>query len=392
MILQKIKTLALVFLIAVIIAPLGVSSHEGEVPSQKTTEDVISAYRRYKETVQIAVPVPTVVEVPFGEEFLERLDFAVLDVSKNTFEPYFLKRETFTNQISVSANATSALNGTENMLDGRSQTYTEFILPEEGQGKTIINLFGDQPITSSSLSLLLDSYVAMPTSIEIRANTQTGNKIVVATRGITQSTIQFPRTTASQWTITLAYSQPLRIAELKLLQENATRTSSNAIRFLAQPDHSYRIYFDSDRLVVPSVGEAGNLSGDQDVLRISSLVSQDNPSYALGDYDADSIPDIRDNCVAVANPNQEDMNNNKRGDACDDFDRDGVLNSVDKCPDIPDRNQIDTDNDGIGDVCDSQESRITERYAWIPWVGMGFAGIVLVVLFGLVVYSMRKRQ
>jgi hypothetical protein len=66
---------------------------------------------------------------------------------------------------------------------------------------------------------------------------------------------------------------------------------------------------------------------------------------------------------------------------CDDFDRDGVMNSADNCPEDTNRNQSDVDADGIGDVCDPEESRITERYAWLPWVGIGLAGIVLVVLF-----------
>ena len=49
-----------------------------------------------------------------------------------------------------------------------------------------------------------------------------------------------------------------------------------------------------------------------------------------------------------------------------------VVNSQDNCVNEPNRNQRDTDSDGIGDVCDQEESRITEKYPWIPWLGIGF--------------------
>ena len=68
---------------------------------------------------------------------------------------------------------------------------------------------------------------------------------------------------------------------------------------------------------------------------------------------------------------------------CQDFDRDGVPNVRDNCPDAPNVSQADADSDGIGNVCDGEESRLTEKYAWIPWVGIGFAAAVIFVLFGL---------
>jgi hypothetical protein len=45
------------------------------------------------------------------------------------------------------------------------------------------------------------------------------------------------------------------------------------------------------------------------------------------------------------------------------------------------RPQADTDGDGIGDVCDAEESRMTERFVWLPWLGMALVGGLLTAMF-----------
>lgn len=269
------------------------------------------------------------------------------------------------------------------MIDKDTRTYADFILPENTQGQAQITVSSASPITSSILTVLLDNNVALPTTVEIRALVDGQNRIVVASRRMDGQTIRFPQTTSSRWQITFTYGQPLRISELRLNQDNAVKSNTRAIRFLAQPGHSYRIYFDPDRSVKAPVGESGNLVSAQDVLVVQAVSSQNNPNYIIADTDSDGVPDISDNCVSVSNTDQEDINNNGRGDACDDFDQDGVINSKDNCSDNPNRDQRDTDSDGVGDVCDKEESRITERYPWIPWVGIGFAAVVLIILLAL---------
>ncbi len=166
----------------------------------------------------------------------------------------------------------------------------------------------------------------------------------------------------------------------------------NGVRFLAQPHTIYLFYHDADRKVSIVVPEAGNLQDDSGVVYLQSVESFQNETYREQDSDGDSVPERSDNCVSEPNTDQRDVNGNGIGDVCDDFDRDGLIQSKDNCPNIPNARQEDTDGDGIGDVCDEEESRLTEKYQWIPWVGMGIAIIVLMVLFVLVAMTPKQKR
>jgi len=357
------------------------------------TEATTSAFQKYKEVSAPSIKVPTVVEVPFSDVFLNRFNFAVVDMETDAFQPYFFKErlQTARTPVSISVQGGDAIGG-DQMLDGDTRTFTEFALPQNEQGQARLVLVSTRPMTLDGISFFLDQYVALPTSVEIRVATDQGEKIVLARSPMRNSSMVFPKTSAKEWFITLTYGQPLRIAELVLHEEGTGTVSSRTLRFLAQPKHNYRIYFDADRSVYVSVGEAGNLALDADVLRLADVETQTNAGYVLADTDGDSIPDMRDNCVSVANSDQVDVNGNGRGDACDDFDRDGVINSLDNCPDNPNGNQTDVDGDKVGDICDEEESRVTEKYAWLPWAGMGFAGLVLIVLFAITARGMMKKN
>ncbi len=384
---MKFKTLALFIFTCVIAA----TANAQALPKNQNSE-AISAFRLYKEVGNLQIATPTVVELPFSNDLLERFEFAVLDKNTNTFEPYFFQQKNMINASPVSISTSPSTSNASMMNDNNTKTYTDFILPEDTQGNVKITISSANAITSSALTTLLANNVSLPNYVEIRAQVAGENRIIVASKRMEGQTINFPQTTSNKWTITFLFGQPLRISELRLKQDDYTQTSSQTLKFLAQPAHNYRVYFEPDRSANIKVGEAGNLVSAEEVFVLDPVASQNNPAYVIADIDGDKIPDIRDNCVEIANFDQQDINSNGRGDVCDDFDKDGINNEIDNCQNNPNRNQADTDGDDIGDVCDTEESRITERNAWLPWAGIVFAVIVLVVLLILTAKSNSTKQ
>ena len=346
-------------------------------------EKVIEAFRLYKDLDDVSLAAPAVVDISFDNEPVGRPDFAVLDKSTKEFEPYYFRQEQIENEIPVSLLTNADVENLDKMNDKRLDTYAEFMLPEDAEGSAELTLISPGPITSSNLTVFLADNVALPGTVEISALIDGQERIVLAERKMNSESVNFPETTSSRWMVSFTFSQPLRISELKLREENMVKTAVNSLRFLARPGHNYRIYFNPDRSVSVPMGESANLTSEDDLVILPALDAKENPEYVIADIDGDGVPDVRDNCVSFINPDQRDVNNNGRGDVCDDFDRDGVANVRDNCVEDPNLDQKDTDGDGIGDVCDEEESRLTEQHPWIPWLGIGFAVLVILVLFVL---------
>lgn len=97
------------------------------------------------------------------------------------------------------------------------------------------------------------------------------------------------------------------------------------------------------------------------IILVSGCMKQDKtPGSAqsenalMRDDDSDGIPSGRDNCYREANPLQEDIDGDGRGDVCDkDEDGDGRDDGDDNCPHMS-NDQSDADRDKIGDECDPE--------------------------------------
>jgi hypothetical protein len=363
-------------------------------PSQVPPQNITSAFRYYKNITGLNLNAPSVVEVPLSDIFFETDISAVQDVSSDVFEPSYFIKDIFVTEIPLNITTSPSVPDRWKMTDNNLKTFVEFGLSESGVSDSVkIFISTNIPVTASSFTVILDDFVALPNFVEIKATNNSGkDQIVMARKRMDSQTVRFPKTTSNFWTVVFVYSQPLRIRELKLFQENAPKISNKSVRFLAQPGRDYRVYFAADRFVDIPAGESGNLAGDREVLRLDNLSVAPNPSYVVADTDKDGVADKFDNCVSYSNPDQLDINGNGRGDACDDFDSDGLVNAKDNCPNIPNRDQADDDGDKIGNVCDGEESRITEKHAWIPWVGIGFAVLVLVTLFFFTARPLKNKQ
>jgi hypothetical protein len=358
--------------------------------AQSATNPTVS-FQYLIQVPPVIAPVPTVVAVPIDESVSPGEKFLVRERETGAYIGSYLYRES-ANEIPLSVETVPSVVSSYSLVDKRFDAYAEFVVPDEGQGKVQIIIKSPEPITTSRFNLHLVQYVALPLTVQIKAATPGSGivKTVVAPKRVTGKTITFPETVSDRFEITFTYAQPLRIAELNFSQV-VEKDTEQSLRFLAQPNHSYEIYYDSDQPVLARTIESGNLLINEGVLPLPPYLSQRNQAYIPADIDGDGVSDTMDNCVKVPNEDQVDIDSNGRGDVCDDFDRDGLMNNVDNCVNQPNSNQLDEDLDGIGDVCDEEESRFTERNKWVPWVGMGTAAVVLLVLFMLVARGPKPR-
>ena len=126
-----------------------------------------------------------------------------------------------------------------------------------------------------------------------------------------------------------------------------------------------------DKQCLSSSGTATTTSTTSPVAPTTKITST-----AAADADGDGIPDATDNCPSEANPNQEDVDGNGDGDACQDSDGDGISDGKDNCPTEANPNQEDANNNGIGDACqDTDKVRVHQHQKSVDWtmirIGVG---------------------
>jgi hypothetical protein len=370
---KKIIILSIIFLLF----SLGVSAVGQEA--------AISSFKKVGDIAVRNIKVPTVIEAQIDGS-LSSQHIGVYDKATNSFIPSLFVGNILAHE-KRPINMFSGGFDLSDIYDRAFDTYRDFEIQNDGKGFISFEVVFSQPISSDSIAIYLEKYSALPDFVTIKAISGGKEKIVIFEQSLRSTLINFPKNTAERWKIELSYSQPLRISEIEIKDADVILQNQNKFRFIAQPGGNYALYADPDRVISLNFGEMPNLSGDDGVLFVEGVKLNKNPAYVESDIDGDKIPDLADNCPSFPNPKQDDVDGNKRGDACEDYDKDGVINANDNCPNKANYAQVDTDMDKIGDVCDGEESRPTEKYPWMVWVGIGFAFVVFLGLLFVVAKS-----
>ena len=329
------------------------------------------AFKKYADFKTPDWSAPKVIDLKLEKVSGETL---IYDKSDNRFIPSLeVKKQEFAKPFVVSGGGSKP----EALTDGRLDTYSDFDLNEADmmQRSEIIFDFGEVTKTQG-FKIYLPDNVRLPNRVLVYDMDHA--RILLNNEKVTDNIIRYPETESRQIAIRFEHIQPLRMAELDFISES--KKIERSIRFLALPEHEYRIYVGKEYHIPVRYGsEMPNLEGDKEIfeLKEGDLNFVDNPVFKEPDSDKDGIIDKFDNCVDIPNKDQKDLDQNGRGDACDDFDRDGVINSRDNCPLEPNFAQTDSDRDGVGDACDKEESRFFEKNKWLIWVAFG----VLLLLF-----------
>jgi hypothetical protein len=264
------------------------------------------------------------------------------------------------------------------LIDGNSDTFLDVLHTDTDY----YALQYPQVTSISGLELEFAKYSAPPINFSIEYLDQsTGKRIPVRVNSsFPSNSISFPTIQTTELYFSLENQQPIRLVDIHTKLANAPISTEQFIQFLAKPEGNYFVYANADKPVQFSQTEAIQFESPDPISILAKF--ERNPLFQPADQDADGVIDSNDNCPATANSDQKDIDRSSVGDVCEDFDSDTVVNSRDNCPSDSNRAQTDTDGDAIGDTCDSFDNRITERYGWLPWLGIGLAGVVL--LFVLV--------
>ncbi|MDA1338130.1 MAG: thrombospondin type 3 repeat-containing protein [bacterium] len=353
-----------------------------ETPIQPTT----NSFSKYQE-ITSDITIPTVIEMPLVYSQKPNDQYLIIEQDNNQFQPYEIINRDIPTGYSVYSDANKINEG--NLDDNNPNTYVDYEINSD-QTKTSVSwkLIYTEPISSNSFFYNLDINSRSPINITIEKVDENYNLITTLVKEqVASNTIKFPTTSSQYWKVNMTFSQPLRVNEMGFI--TTTKTTKNYLRFLARPGKEYLVYSEPTSYVNINMSEKGNLANASEVKSIQQPFIYSNNINKESDYDLDGIFNSVDNCIYLSNPTQDDINTNKIGDACEDFDNDTISNSIDNCPDQPNKNQIDTDGDGVGDHCDTEESRLTEKIKWLPWLGLiiGFT-----VVFGLLITTVKTNK
>ena len=340
----------------------------------------LSLYKNLRPIDTAVVNQPTITEVkglPYG------VSYVLLDDKGNSVpsQSQTIRTSKVIPPVSVEA-CTSTCKDAPSLADGDERTTFDFPISSSGAQKGKITITYAKPLVTDSLMFRTtrDSYV--PTAFTLTID---GKRTLNTLSG---TSARFPRMEATKVEIEFEYNQPIRFTEVGV-GSVTEEVVSNSLRFVYQPGAQYVLYFDSPSGGESIPGPSINLFAKEPLLVASLGVVSKNPAYKERDTDVDDVPDSVDNCPMQANKDQKDSNNDGVGDVCDDYDYDGVMTYRDNCPAIVNPDQRDTDKDGMGDACDNEESRLTEKYTWVPWVVFA---LVFIAVLGMGYEVLRKKQ
>jgi hypothetical protein len=224
---------------------------------------------------------------------------------------------------------------------------------------------GSENFTSESLNLILDPNSNLPEEIAVKTNNSLSGgdknvsktiKIFTAQNSNNFTNFHFPKSTSKYFEVEIKHSKPITILEMNFESVTKLYEDNILIQFIddGNLDSEYYVYSGGvtkgDSYQDGIFGAYHNIGGaNLQTTKFKIAIHepfQPNNIFSNPDNDQDGVPNQYNNCVTVSNSDQQDL-----------------------------------DGDKIGDFCDEEESRLTERYSWLPWlgiiIGVGSVGFIL---------------
>ena len=398
------------------------------VPVEKISLEQKGEFKSIATVKQNDFLVPKMVDVPFSINKNAR-EFAIVTDSTGVIVPSTIINKSQQAEINFRASDSMGNANANNMVDGNTETFTEMAFVEgsgeyaivdtntvvrdsvdggnkvmysqqqykggeesdvnTNQNKVVIDIKSNRLFKSDSVKFVFDKNIQRPTRIRIVSIQKDGSEqVLLPEKFFANDSVNFPEANTDHYRVTLHYIKPLRINEIIFHEKGVPSTTESFVRFIAQPQMAYNIYYNTVDFVKTEPIESPNFNVDTVMPILNPSSKESNPLYKKADTDEDGVIDSADNCVGIANTDQVDKDNNGKGDACEDFDHDGIINATDNCPMKANRKQLDADMDGLGNVCDDQESRFMEKYPWIPYVVLT---LVFVIVAGLITKTLKQK-